>query len=105
MTYVEYLRKVYEIAEGRAWPRLCWVAVSTVAACTVAEYALASEHCARLQRTIHARLIGHAFLPTMLREQRPDWPYAGAGAKAIRLAWLAEQIAQAEAEAGACTPT
>lgn len=106
MTYVEYLRKVYEIADGQEWPWLCLVAASTIAACTVAEYALASEHYASLQRTIHAHLMGHTFLPAMLREQRPDWPYAGADGKAIRLAWLTEQIELAEAEeAGACTPT
>lgn len=106
MTYVEYLRKVYEIAKGREWPRLCWVAADTLAACTVAESALASEHYDRLRRTINAHLLGHKFLPEILREQRPDWPYAGADGKATRLAWLAEQIELAEAEeAGDCTPT
>lgn len=92
--------------KARNWPWLCLVATDALAACTLAEYAMVSEHCDRLLRTIHAQLLGRAFLPEMLREQRPDWPYPGADGKAIRLAWLREQIELAEAEeAGACTPT
>lgn len=100
MTYLEYLRRVYGRAEADAYPWLCCVAEDELA-----DYSEASEHYRRLASTIRAHLLGHTFLPAMLREQRPGWPYAGADGKAIRLAWLAEQIAQAEAEAGACTPT
>ena len=107
MTYVEYLRKVYAIAEANPAPWLCWVAHDALAGrMDGAPPALDWEHCDRLRGTIHAQLLGHAFLPAMLREQRPDWPYPGASGKVIRLAWLREQIELAEAEeAGACTPT
>lgn len=106
MTYADYLRKVYAIAKANPAPWLCYVAHDALAEpMNGAPPALCREHCDRLRRTINAQLLGYVFLPTMLREQRPDWPYAGADGKAIRLAWLAEQIAQAEAEAGACTPT
>lgn len=103
MTYIEYLRKVYAIAKAHEWPWLCRVAQDALASCTWAEYAMVSEHCDRLLRTIHAQLLGRAFLPTTLREQRPDWPHPDADGKVIRLAWLREQIELAEAEeAGAC---
>lgn len=107
MTYSEYLRKVYTIAKAKTTPWLCWVAYDALdEPMKGATPALCWEHCARLRRTINAQLLGYAFLPTMLRKHRPDWPYAGADGKAIRLAWLAEQIELAEAEeAGACTPT
>lgn len=107
MTYAEYLREVYAIAEARTEPWLCWVAHDALVELRKgAQPALCLEHYERLIRTIHAQLLGYAFLPTMLRNQRPDWPYAGADGKAIRLAWLTEQIELAEAEeAGACTPT
>lgn len=105
MTYLEYLRRVYGRASTRVYPWLCYVAQDELAACVPADYSEVSEHYHRLASTIRAHLLGHTFLPDMLREQRPGWPYAGADGKAIRLAWLAEQIAQAEAEAGACTPT
>lgn len=105
MTYLEYLRRVYAMASAHTCPWLCYVAQDELSAFVPADYSKASEHYHRLVSTIHAHLQGHAFLPAMLREQRPGWPYAGAAGKAIRLAWLAEQIAQAEAEAVACTPT
>lgn len=105
MTYIDYLRRVYSRASADTYPWLCHVAHAELEACVPADYIEASEHYSRLVSTIRAHLLGHTFLPAMLREQRPDWPYAGADGKATRLAWLAEQIAQAEAEAGACTPT
>lgn len=106
MTYVEYLRKVYAFAEAHEWPMLCAVSQDALAGCAWEDYAVASEYCDRLLRTINAQLLGYEFLPTILREQRPDWPHPDADGKAIRLAWLAEQIELAEAEkAGACTPT
>lgn len=106
MTYVEYLREVRDLAVRYPYPWLCWVA-EDVAAGAGADYT-AAEHRGRLLRTIRAQLLGKAFLPDILRVQRPDWPHAHADGKAIRIAWLDEQIElaeHAEAEAGACTPT
>ena len=106
MTYLEYLRRVYGRASAHPYPWLCYAANDELAACVPEDYSEASEHYSRLESTIRAHLLGHTFLPSMLREQRPGWPYAGADGKAIRLAWLTEQIELAEAEeAGACTPT
>lgn len=108
MTYAEYLRRVRVRAVSHAWPWLCCMAEDTTEACKVDDYSAAVEHRDRLLRTIRAQLLGKAFLPDILRVQRPDWPHAHADGKAIRIAWLDEQIElaeHAEAEAGACTPT
>ena len=102
MTYVDYLRRVRVRAVSHEWPWLCSMAGDAANACTGADRSAAAEHRHRLLRTIKAQLRGHTFLSSALREMRHDWPYAGADGKAIRIAWLDEQIAQAEA---ACTPT